>query len=74
MSKRDAHLCHVRSCDTPCRPEHLMCREHWALVPLELRIVVEETYRPGQCNDKRPSRAWALAARAAIKAVEARND
>lgn len=46
-----------------------MCLRHWRLVPADLQRAVWNTYRPGQCNDKRPSPAWHAAARAAIQAV-----
>jgi len=50
------HTCHARGCERAVPPELLMCgqRAVWA------------AYRPGQCEDKRPSEAWHLAADAAI--------
>jgi hypothetical protein len=46
-----------------------MCRPHWRMVPAALRAAVWKAYRPGQCDDKRPSEAWFVAADAAIAAV-----
>jgi hypothetical protein len=46
-----------------------MCKRHWYMVPLRIRRAVWRYYRPGQCDDKRPSQAWHDAADAAIKAV-----
>jgi len=64
-----AHHCHARGCSKKCPPEHLMCGSHWKLVPAHLQRQVWDNYRPGQCDDKRPSRAWFEAADAAIDAV-----
>lgn len=60
------HRCHARGCSTPVRPELLMCYPHWRKVPPRLQRLVWATYRPGQCDDKQPSRAWHDAASAAI--------
>lgn len=66
----DKHRCHARGCITPCKPEYLMCPKHWRMVPRALQQAVYDAYRPGQCDDKNPSRAWHEAADAAIDAVE----
>lgn len=47
-----------------------MCRRHWRLVPRQLQLRVIEHYRPGQCDDGRPSHEWVVAARDAVEAVE----
>lgn len=39
------------------------------MVPAGLQRDVWAAYRPGQCDDKRPSETWFAAADAAIKAV-----
>jgi hypothetical protein len=44
----------------------LMCRKHWSRVPAVVQRAVYATYRPGQCDDKRPSLEWHQAADAAI--------
>lgn len=65
------HRCHARGCTVATKPEMLMCRRHWFMVPKPLRDRVWATYRPGQCDDKDPSAAWLDAADAAIAAVTA---
>lgn len=64
-----SHTCHAKLCAAPCRPELLMCLRHWRMVPKALQRRVYETYRPGQCDDKLPSREWREAADAAIASV-----
>ena len=63
------HHCHARGCATLVKPEMLMCLRHWRMVPKDIQRRVWATYRPGQCDDKRPSEAWHEAADAAISAV-----
>jgi len=58
----------------PVPPEMLMCRRHWFMVHPSLRRAVWATYRRGQCDDMRPSRAWLEAADAAIGYVAALED
>ncbi|HEX2611941.1 MAG TPA: hypothetical protein VHK68_13095 [Gemmatimonadales bacterium] len=65
------HHCHAEGCDAPCRPQYLMCRPHWGLVPRDLQRTVYATYRPGQCDDKKPSLEWCRAADAAVAYVAA---
>lgn len=67
------HTCHARGCDIPVMPERLLCYAHWLRVPLKIQQAVWRSYRPGQCDDKRPSKEWFLAADAAIGFV-ARGD
>jgi hypothetical protein len=43
-----------------------MCRPHWFSLPKAMREAIWDTYRPGQCDDMRPSAAYLEAARAAI--------
>jgi hypothetical protein len=50
----------------------LMCRRHWFMVPRLLRARVWATYRPGQCDDMKPSGDYAEAAKAAVTAVAER--
>lgn len=64
-----SHTCHARGCKKYCRPEHLMCVRHWRKVPVRIQRAVYRHYRPGQCDDKRPSKDWHEAADAAIGAV-----
>ena len=60
------HHCHARLCDELVPPELLMCLRHWRTVPRPIQRAVWRAYRVGQCDDKRPSEAWFLAADAAI--------
>jgi hypothetical protein len=60
------HRCHARDCETPVKPELLMCLRHWRMVSKPIQRAVWATYRSGQCDDKRPSREWHRAASAAI--------
>lgn len=64
-----AHHCHATACTVEVPPEMRMCRRHWRLVPRPLRDRVWATYRPGQCDDLHPSRAYCEAAKAAVEAV-----
>lgn len=68
------HTCHARNCETECKPEMLMCPKHWRMVPAHIQKAVYKHYRPGQCDDKKPSQAWHDAADAAIKAVSAKEN
>ena len=63
------HRCHIPGCGVRVKPEMLLCAFHWAKVPKPLKQAVWKTYRPGQCSDKNPSRAWLDAADAAIRYV-----
>jgi len=70
------HHCHAKGCLIKTKPEMLMCRRHWFMVPKAIRDQVWATYRPGQCDSGLPSKEWHQAADEAIKAVaekEARN-
>jgi hypothetical protein len=61
-----AHTCHARGCNVAVPPELLCCLKHWRMVPRPIQRIVWATYRPGQCDDRNPSRAWHQAADAAI--------
>jgi hypothetical protein len=66
------HTCHANFCRVSCKPEHLMCPHHWAMVPLHTKDRVLHAYRPGQCDDMRPSPEWLEAAFLAVAQVAAR--
>jgi hypothetical protein len=66
------HHCHAAGCRTVTKPENLMCLRHWKMVPRGLQRAVMAHYRPGQCDDKSPSDAWLVAAKAAIAAAAAK--
>lgn len=63
------HHCHAMQCQTPCKPEYLMCGRHWRMVPFHLQSAVYNAYRPGQCDDMNPSTSWWKASDNAIVAV-----
>lgn len=63
------HTCHAIGCERNVPPKLLMCRAHWRKVPAALQRAVWATYRRGQEDDKRPSRAYIEAANAAIASV-----
>ena len=56
------HKCHIGHCNVKTKPELLFCRKHWAMVPQKMKDQVWEFYKEGQCNTKRPSRNWVMAA------------
>lgn len=60
------HRCHATGCLRRVPAECLFCRDHWRMVPGAIRKGVWATYRPGQCDDMKPSREWHEAADAAI--------
>lgn len=63
------HHCHARGCTKRVRPELLMCSKHWYMVSKKIRHLVWQTYRPGQCDDRKPGAEWMKAAHAAIAYV-----
>lgn len=60
------HTCHAVRCNARVQPTFLMCGPHWSRVSPTTRSAVWRAYRPGQCDDKRPSAAWMVAATKAI--------
>lgn len=64
------HVCHAEGCQVQIPPELFMCNLHWWMVPRPLRQQITLSYRPGQCDDKKPSKEWVEAAQAAIAAVK----
>jgi hypothetical protein len=52
------HLCHAHRCEVSVPPRLLFCREHWRSLARTIQAAVWQTYRRGQENDKRPSRAY----------------
>lgn len=67
--RRVEHTCHAQGCNAHVKPELLMCRRHWFMVPSNIRTAVNVHYRPGQCEDMDVSRPWSDAANAAIRSV-----
>ena len=52
------HKCHWPGCDKDCTPAQWGCRQHWFKLPMALRNKVWRAYRPGQEDDKLPSREY----------------
>lgn len=69
-----AHICHATGCRVSVPPEMWGCKRHWFMVPVAVRNRIWATYRPGQCDDMRPSREYCLAARMAVEAVALKED
>lgn len=46
-----------------------MCPRHWRRVPRAIQAEVWRHYRVGQCDDKRPSFDWCVAADRAVESV-----
>lgn len=67
-----SHTCHATGCGARVPPTMWGCRRHWFMVPRPIRDRIWATYREGQCDDKRPSRAYCEAARDAVVAVAAK--
>ncbi len=61
-----SHHCHATGCTKSIPPELFTCLRHWRMVPPEMRRRIWDTYRVGQCDDKRPSKAYCEAAKAAV--------
>lgn len=61
----DNHRCHAPGCRTGVTPDRFACILHWWMLPRRLRDAIQAAYRPGQENDKRPSKQYLKAARAA---------
>jgi len=65
------HACHAKGCAEAVPPSVFMCRPHWRQVPSMIQQDLQRHYRKGQEKDKRPSRYYVNAARAAIEVVAA---
>lgn len=57
------HHCHWPGCGKLVPPAMWGCREHWFTLPVKLRDLIWETYRPGQETNMTPSREYIEAAR-----------
>ncbi len=64
-----SHTCHAIGCNKRVPPLMFMCKPHWYMVPLQGRRAIWATYRPGQCDDRRPSAAYCKNAKQALLAV-----
>lgn len=61
--------CAANGCAAKVDRRYLMCRRHWARVPIAIQRLVYRHFRPGQLEDLRPSRPWYEAAADAVEAV-----
>ena len=62
--------CAAVGCNASIPRRMLMCRRHWRMVPLSMRLNVLAAYRTGQEDGSvRLGREWLAAAREAIDAV-----
>ena len=66
------HTCHATACNARVPPEMWGCKRHWFMVPKPIRDRIWASYRPGQCDDWKPSRAYLEAAREAVITVAAK--
>lgn len=64
-----AHTCHATDCKRRVPPQMWGCARHWYMVPPRIRSRIWAAFRPGQCDDKRPSKEYLEAARDAVVAV-----
>lgn len=66
------HTCHATGCTVRSPPTMFMCKRHWFMLPKALRDDIWRTYRPGQCDDWNITKAYADAARAAVRFIAAK--
>jgi hypothetical protein len=67
-----AHECHAIGC-TACVPAGMfMCKRHWFSLPKPLRDRIWATYRPGQEDDKQPTKEYCEAAKECLRLIAAK--
>lgn len=59
------HECHWPGCPRQVPPARWGCKEHWFMLPKNLRDKIWAAYRPGQENTRDPSPAYIAATREA---------
>lgn len=64
------HKCSVPDCDRQTLIHMLMCQQHWAKVPHQVRKDVWRTYRAWKKIDGGPSDEYWKAVRVAIESVQ----
>lgn len=52
------HTCHWPGCTEQCKPAQSHCRRHWFRLPQSLRARIWRHFRPGQEEDRRPTREY----------------
>jgi hypothetical protein len=65
-------ICHAIGCTKSCKPNELMDKAHWQMVPLPLRQAVWAAYQASQERTKRVTWAYLQAAAKAVIAVAER--
>lgn len=63
------HTCHAHGCSVAVPPKMLMCYPHWRKVPKQIQAAIWQEYRPGQEQDKHPSRRYLAVQQLAIGSV-----
>ena len=64
-----ARICHAIGCTKPCKPNELMDKVHWQMVPVPLRQAVWTSYHANQERTKRVTWAYLQATAKAVIAV-----
>ena len=64
-----SHHCHATNCSKKVPPNLFMCRRHWYTLPEEMRKLIWATYRPGQEDDKSPSRDYCIIAKTCVEYI-----
>lgn len=54
------HTCHNPNCGKPCEPRFVCHHKAWFQLPRAIRHRIWHLYRPGQEDDKRPSKEYVL--------------
>jgi hypothetical protein len=65
------HHCHWPGCSRKVPPAVWGCREHWYMLPADLRRRIWNSFNPGQEITKTPSREYVEAAQAVQAWIEA---
>lgn len=65
------HHCHWPGCTRKVPPALWGCKQHWYLLPRDLRDRIWKSFRPGQEDAKTPSREYVEAAKAVQAWIEA---
>jgi len=68
------HHCHAKGCQAAVPPKMFMCKKHWYALPKPMRDAIWAVYRPGQEQDKNPSRAYIETANEAIAWLAAKEN
>lgn len=69
-----SHKCHWPGCAVEVPPKMWGCKKHWFALPDFIRKKIWKEYVPGQEITKNPSKSYLVAARAAQKWIEWRDE